>query len=103
TPISSFSGAFDGLNNTISHLTITGSNGNVGLFNSIAATGIVKNFTLSDVNVSGAAIVGALAGTNAGTISNITASGTVTATGSIVGGVIGSACIGCSGSYITSR
>jgi hypothetical protein len=89
TPITTFSGAFDGLNNTISNLTITGSGSDVGLFNTIAAAGIVKNLTLSGVNVSGASIVGSLAGINNGTVNNISISGSVLSTGPYTGGVFG--------------
>ena len=102
TPIN-FSGKLDGLNNTISNLTITGNNANVGLFSVLNAGGvIVKNMILSNVNVSGLTTVGALAGISFGTISNITVSGTVSATASIVGGVIGLAEVGSTGNCITS-
>ncbi|WP_172593957.1 YDG domain-containing protein [Candidatus Rickettsiella viridis] len=101
TPIT-FSGKFDGLNNTISNLTITGSNISVGLFNTLSAAAIVKNLTLSNVNVSGQAYVGSLAGTNNGTVSNITVSGSVKGNAAFVGGVFGIALPGSSGNCITS-
>jgi filamentous hemagglutinin family protein len=100
TPLGQFAGKFDGLDHTISNLTIAPNDSttrNIGLFNTIEATGVVRNLHLTNVNVHAnpgfnssiiSQWVGAVAGTNAGTIDNVTAHGKVQG-GSIIGVVAG--------------
>ena len=75
---------------TISNLYINNPNASrVGLFSHISSNAIIRNFTLSSVDVTGGNNVGAVAGSNGGgTVSNVTASGTVTG-GDSVGGLVG--------------
>lgn len=72
----SFSGTLDGQGRTINGLFINRPGAsNVGLFGSV--TGNVTNLALTNVNLSGGSLVGAIAGANSGTISQVHASGTV--------------------------
>ncbi|MBP0605400.1 MULTISPECIES: GLUG motif-containing protein [Burkholderia] len=72
-----FHGVFDGLGNTISRLSITGTGPNIGLFGQ--STGTLANLTLDSLVVDGtsaarAAFVGGLVGDNlGGRITNVTA------------------------------
>src|SRR5208282_5631897 len=90
TPLAGFGGNFEGFGNSISGATINGAS-NVGLFSTLASTGVVNDLNLTGVSVSGQSNVGALVGSNSGMLSNDTASGTVTAGsgGSAVGGLVG--------------
>ncbi len=81
-----FSGIFEGLGNTISNLTINGTD-YVGLFGD--SFGTVRDIGLLGGSSSGLIVVGALAGANNGTISNAYATGTVVGF-SLVGGLAGS-------------
>jgi filamentous hemagglutinin family protein len=84
-----FSGIFDGLGHTISHLTINRpANNFVGFFGGLSGTGIVRNIGLTDVYVRGVYEVGAIVSFNYGTVSNSYAVGTVIGQGD-VGGLIG--------------
>lgn len=93
----SFGGVFDGLGNTVSRMTIGGSEPNVGLF--AANRGRIANLALDGFSVeavanAGPASVGALAGANhGGTISNVRATRTTVSSsgkfGSLVGGLVG--------------
>ncbi len=88
-PISSFNGIFEGLGHTISNLYINRPNeGNIGLFGSVNSGSIVRNVSLTSVNISGGDAVGALAGYNAGTLENSFATGVVTGD-SDTGGLVG--------------
>jgi hypothetical protein len=87
-----FTGAFEGLGNTISNLTI---NSGVGLFN--VATGTLSDVNLANVAVTGPAAVvpvGALVGTG-NTVEGATSSGSVTISNdtntAAIGGLIGQA------------
>src|SRR5260370_21886010 len=82
TPISNFTGLFDGHGHTIANLTISSTAPNVGLFGTISSTGVVRNLNLADATVSGSQFVGTLAGTNAGTISNVSATDVAVIVGS---------------------
>ena len=88
TPLGTFTGTFEGLNQTISNLAIASTASNVGLFSAVSGT--VRDVRLANANVTGNTSVGALAGTlNAGgTILNSSSSGTVTGATS-VGGLVG--------------
>jgi len=80
-----FSGAFQGLGNAITGLSIapTSSNAsNIGLFGLIGTEGVVSNLTLANASVAAdpnnstnGQSIGTLAGQNAGTISNVTVGG----------------------------
>ena len=109
-PISPFSGIFDGLGHTISHLQINQTTSNsVGFFGVSTATAAIRNVGLDDVNISapsynaaitdynnylrneGSNFVGGLVGVNFGTITNSYATGSVSSplVWSRVGGLVG--------------
>jgi hypothetical protein len=80
-----FEGAFEGLGNAITHLTIHQSGDDdstaLGFFSAVALPGVVRDATLTDVDVSGVGLnllgIGALAGGNAGIVSNSRVAGQV--------------------------
>jgi len=80
SPVSSFSGIFDGLGHTINNLAILHSGtGYIGLFGT--NSGFIKNVGLVDVDITGKHNVGALVGYNTGgTISNSYSTGSVKGT-----------------------
>jgi filamentous hemagglutinin family protein len=90
-----FTGQFDGLNHTISNLTINNPNAAyAGLFRVVGVGGIVSNVGLIGSSVIAACsdcggVAGALAGYNQGTISNSYASNDSVSVGSNVGGLVG--------------
>ena len=90
-----FEGTFEGLGNTISHLTISGSTGNIALFAAIGLSGAVRDLHLANVSISvggfGGQFVGPLVGGNGGVILNCDASGQVFVSGaqSFAGGLVG--------------
>jgi len=87
SPISTFTGSFDGNNNTINSLYINRTTNNVGLFG--ISSGILENIYLTNINVMGGGSTGGLAGKNEGIINMSYATGSVTGT-SKVGGLVGS-------------
>ncbi|HWY16742.1 MAG TPA: hypothetical protein VNX86_16520 [Rhizomicrobium sp.] len=104
-PVSTtFRGAFEGLGNAISNLTVSeGNTGSVGLFADIAAGGTVRDIGIMSPNMTGAGVstVGALAGTNAGVIAGSFALGGSIA-GAYAGGLAGVNSGTLSHSYATS-
>lgn len=71
TPIgqsNTFNGTFDGGNNTISNLTVSGDNTNVGLFGKVIGT--IKNVKIANVNLSGSHYAGGIVGYIYGNIEN---------------------------------
>ena len=96
--VPTLSGTFEGLGNSISNLTIndTSANATDGLFGTIAASGVVRDLSLTNPSITGGSngAVGALAGENLGTIANVTvggSSGSVQGTASteMEGGLVG--------------
>jgi hypothetical protein len=88
-PIGIFTGTFDGLNHTISNLTINRPTTNqVGLFGNINSAGVIRNVGLVGGSVRGAGSVGGLVGYNYGSISNSYSTGNVNGS-SYVGGLVG--------------
>ena len=88
-PIAAFEGILEGNGHTISNLVINRpSQQLIGLFSSIASTGIVNGLCLLDIEVYGREFVGGLVGLNSGTISNSYSIGQVTGS-SPVGGLVG--------------
>ena len=87
----SYAGTFDGGGHIISNLKIDSSDSNyLGLFMIIAPDGVVKDLTLSDVEISGNNYIGGIAGNNYGTIENCSVSGSVsTVEGGYAGGIAG--------------
>lgn len=84
-----FSGTFLGLGNTISNLSINaGSGTSIGLFSSIAASGVVEDLSLAAVNIVGGTDVGSLAGANTGTLKDDFVAGQLNGV-SNVGGLVG--------------
>ena len=90
----SYTGTFDGGGNTITGLTVTGSNEFAGLFGYIGSGGTVKNVVLKDVQIASDyqyGYIGGVAGISEGNIENCSVSGRVSGNGSSsdVGGVVG--------------
>lgn len=85
-----FKGTYDGGKFKIRNISFNSSGSNaVGLFSTIAANGIVKNVTLSNINITAGNFVGGIAGKCFGTIENcIVESGSVTGNAG-VGGIVG--------------
>jgi len=88
-----FAGALDGNGHTLRNLTVNlPEGGGVGMFGTLAKTGVVRNLTLEDATVTGRGGVGALVGANFGYIADCKASVRVVgrlATGGLVGGHAG--------------
>jgi len=99
TPISSFSGTYDGQGCSITNMTVAGVNG--GLFGSLRGGSVVQNLKLTSVSVTSPGSTGALAATTASnptsgatagaTLNGVVVSGSVSGANSYVGGVIGDA------------
>ena len=85
-----FKGIYDGGEYEIDNINFNSSGSNVvGLFSTIAANGIVKNVTLSNIKINAGNFVGGIAGKCFGTIENcIVKSGSVTGKAQ-VGGIVG--------------
>ena len=84
-----FKGAFEGLNNTITGLTIVSSDDYVGLFDTVGSAGKISNIGLIGGSISSTGdYVGSLAGDNDGTISNVFSTAAVSGHDS-VGGLVG--------------
>ncbi|MBU1329612.1 MAG: filamentous hemagglutinin N-terminal domain-containing protein [Gammaproteobacteria bacterium] len=88
-PIDGFNGTFAGLGHTIDSLVINRpSESTVGLFGLTAAT--LRDLTLSNVSITGAATVGGLvARLSGGTLTNAHVTGQVSSQGDRVGGLVG--------------
>ena len=88
-----FAGALDGNGYTLRNLTINlPEAGGVGLFGTLAKTGVVRNLTLENASVTGRGGAGALVGANFGYIADCQASVKVVgrlASGGLVGGHAG--------------
>jgi len=88
-----FAGALDGNGHTISNLTVNlPETGGIGLFGTLARTGVVRNLALENATVSGLHGTGALVGANFGYVADCRASVTVSgrlATAGLVGGNAG--------------
>lgn len=88
-----FAGALDGNGHTLSNLTIDRpETSGVGLFGTLAKSGVVRNLTLENASVTGKGGTGALVGANFGYIADCQASVKVVgrlATGGLVGGHAG--------------
>jgi hypothetical protein len=91
-----FSGTFDGLDHTLSNLTISSaSEANIGLFGYL--TGTVQNLTVSDISITdstGYDYIGGIAGyVSEGTITDcsVTGTNTIDSKGNCLGGIAGEA------------
>lgn len=88
-----FAGGLDGNGHTLSNLTINlPETGGVGLFGTLAKTGVVRNLILENATVNGLHGTGALVGANFGYVADCQASVTVNgrlATAGLVGGNAG--------------
>ena len=82
----SFAGAFDGADNTISNIKLTGR----GLFNNTSSTSTIKDLTVDGDLVASANNAGMVAGTFSGTMTNVTSKGTITSDKEKIGGLVGS-------------
>jgi hypothetical protein len=84
-----FTGTFDGAGHTISNFTYNAHlEDYVGLFRSTSSSAVIKNLTLTNINVSGSSTVGGLVGYNMGAILNVRCSGAVYGEDD-VGGLVG--------------
>jgi len=89
--ITSFTGTFDGLNNTISNLTINRAANFQGLFG-YASGSVISNVGLINANVAGSNSVGGLLGYNGVgslVVSSYASGGTISGSGGSVGGLVG--------------
>jgi hypothetical protein len=87
---SAFEGVFDGNGHTISSFTYSDSELQyVGLFRYIGTNGVVKNLTLSGVNITGQSSVGGLSGSCSGTITRCRVVGNVDSSYGSAGGITG--------------
>ncbi|WP_258001196.1 YDG domain-containing protein [Janthinobacterium sp. ROICE36] len=93
-----FTGKFDGLGHELYGLTINRADTPAAMFGNIGSAGMVRNLSLSNVNITGSQAmygaaytdIGALAGYNAGTINNVSSSGAVHGSGYInMGALVG--------------
>ncbi len=87
----SYTGTFDGGGNTITGLTVTGSNEYAGLSGRIGSGGTVKNVVLKDVQIESDnqyGCIGGVAGNSDGDIENCSVSGSVSGRYT-AGGVVG--------------
>lgn len=88
-----FAGALDGNGHTLRNLAVDQpEGGGVGMFGTLAKTGVVRNLTLENARVTGRGGVGALVGSNFGYVADCRASVAVTgrlATGGLIGGHAG--------------
>jgi hypothetical protein len=94
SPLKEYDGALEGLGNKIAHLTINSADAQVGLFEDIDSNALVRDVTLTSVDITGSGfrqVVGGLAGGSDGTVINCHVSGKIVATvqNSIVGGLLG--------------
>lgn len=83
TPVSTFSGIFDGNEKTISNLRVDTAEGdNIGMFHKVTSTGMIYDLHLENIHVDASAtearFIGTIAGRNDGTIRNCTVTGTIT-------------------------
>src|SRR5437763_14019115 len=81
-PLKAFDGKFQGLGNSISHLTIRDSTtGTAGLFESLGSLGVVRDLDLVAVDIAGTTSgqgVGGLAGANtSSTVQHVTVTGEI--------------------------
>jgi hypothetical protein len=82
--IATYNGHFEGLGNTISHLTIRGNHAKFGLFRTIGAPSVVENLSLTKMRIHATGLRGATGGLvyeNFGTVRNVYVQGKVSATG----------------------
>ena len=87
---SGFTGMFDGLDHTVSNLTLNmATPTGAGLFGAVGIGGVVKNLTVANADVSGTGYVGAVAGDLSGTLSAITVTGGAVKGQGGTGGLVG--------------
>ena len=101
----SYKGTFDGGGHTITGLTFTTNDENVGLFGHLNRAGTVKNVVMEGIQITSNQInggsIGGVVGFSWGTIENCSVSGSVSGTvyvGGVVGVQIGGSITGCSSS-----
>ena len=91
TPVSTssnYTGIFDGGGYTIDNLSFNTTETTRGMFSTISSPGVVKNLTLTNVQIEGGSMVGCIAGWNYGTITDCKVSGKIKG-GTTVGGIVG--------------
>ena len=101
----SYKGTFDGGGHTITGLTVTTNDENVGLFGHLNRAGTVKNVVMEGIQITSNQInggsIGGVVGFSWGTIENCSVSGSVSGTvyvGGVVGAQWGGSITGCSSS-----
>ena len=89
--IGTFSGVFDGNNNTIQNavLDYPGSD-YIGLFDTVGIGGQIRNLSVENITVTGRRNIGGLAAMNSGTLSHCCVAGSVSSAYSSIGGLSGS-------------
>ncbi len=87
-PIPTFGGTFDGNNYTISSNSLSGENSQVGLFDTLQSSAVVKNLTIVSQVTSNEDCLGGIASKNYGKLVDCTFEGTVQG-GASVGGLVG--------------
>ena len=80
---------FDGNNHKISVLRISGDEDYHGFFGFVGSSGIVKNLTITEIEIYGSDSAGGIAGENLGRIENCHTYGTIQETGIAGGGIAG--------------
>ena len=101
----SYTGTFDGGGHTITGLTVTTNDKNVGLFGHLNSAGTVKNVVMEGIQITSNQInggsIGGVVGFSWGTIENCSVSGSVSGTvyvGGVVGAQLEGSITGCSSS-----
>jgi len=90
TPVSNFTGVFDGNNHVIRNADINNPSGDfIGLFGIVFPGGQISNLGVENINITGDYAVGGLVGYNVGNITACYATGSVSANGTSVGGLVG--------------
>lgn len=85
-----FNGKFDGLGKNIKNITVNGGNGNYkGLFGQTAKGSILRNFSLTNIYVTGYQGVGSVVGQNRGILENIIVDGQIAGKSKYAGGITG--------------
>lgn len=90
TPVSNFTGTLDGANHQLRNVVINSAgSAQAGIFETLGASGIVKDLTIKNMTVTSGGNAGLVAGTLAGTVQNLTVeSGSVTSTGAGFAGMV---------------
>ncbi len=85
-----FEGVFDGNGKTIANMVLNNPESvAIGFARTVGRSGVIRNVTFTNAQVSAFSMAGIAAGLNGGTISGVSASGTVTTAAGLAGGLVG--------------